>query len=815
MTAVRFALRALRKNPGFTVVAIATLALGIGANTAIFGAFYTVLLQPPPYPQPDQLRIVQPVLLADQGPSDTLGYWSYPMFKAFSETDHGLEAVAAFTPYARAYNLAGVDAPARVRVEMVSASYFPLLGVKPALGRTFLPEEDAIPGEAPVALIAYDLWTGLFGADSSLVGRTISLNSISFTVLGVLPPGFAGLSGQADVWVPMMMAPALTFANRLRGATSFWHYVVGRTVAGAPNEVTAARLSAAATAVDEQIPLRQVFGDVRLDFVSRPLAEAQTDPAARTALTVLMGAVVFVLLIVCVNLTNLLLTQTAKRRRELGVRLALGARRSQIARQLVIESTVLALLGGGGGILVAVWGLALLGALAPAAAWEGIHLTGLSLNTPALIFNFAVAAATGLAIGAAPALRASEHSLARLLRDGDRSVASRVGPRGLLVTVQVALALILLTGAGLMLESLARLRSAPLGFDPDGLLTVNIELPTQAYSDAETVRFLDEAAQRMAALPGARAATVGNCLPLAGHCDRVRMAIQGEVRPPDAPGHEVWINMVDGDYFRSLGIPLRAGRSFESADRPDAPRVAIVSEAAARAYWPGRDPIGARIQLSVGWEDWAEVIGVVGDTPTSSLKGASQPGVYLPYAQFIYSSNYLVLATNGDPLLQVGAVRDAVAQIDPDLPLWDVQTMGERIAGSLAPTRFSAVLLGLAAGLATLLAAIGVFAVMAFNVAGRSREIGMRIALGATSVGVMRLVISQAMRFALTGLGAGLVAALLLTRTLSSQLYEVHPGDPRTFAVVATLLALVTLVAAYLPARRAARIDPVDALRDE
>ncbi|NIR44381.1 MAG: ABC transporter permease [Gemmatimonadetes bacterium] len=815
MNDLRYALRSLRKNPGFAVVAVITLALGIAANTVIFSAVHTVLLRPLPYDRPEQLRLVQPVLQPTDAPPDTLGWWSYPMYELFQETDHGFSELAAYTPRPRAYNLSGVDAPTRVRVEMVSASYFPLLGVEAAVGRTFLPEENVTPGQAPVALVSHELWQRQYGADSSLVDRTISLNSIPFTVVGVLPPGFAGLSEQAQVWVPMMMAPPLTFANRLRGATSFWHFVVGRTSVGRTEAAQESRLQAAARAVDEQLPLQDAFGDVRLAFASRSLAEARIDPSVRAALTVLMGAVAFVLLIVCVNVANLLLTQTAKRRRELGVKLAIGARRVQIIRQLFIESTTLALLGGAAAVLVALWGLDLLRSLAPTAAWQAVEFSELSLNAPVLVFNFAVAALVGVVIGVLPALRTPERELDAVLKESSRSLASRVGARGVLVSVQVGLALVLLAGAGLMLESLARLRSTPLGFETEGLLTVNVELARQAYPEDEAIRFLDQAARRLSDLPGVERATVGNCLPLAGHCDRVRMEIQGEARGPDEPGHEVWTNMIDGEYFRTLGIPLQAGRTFQPTDRIEAPRVAIINEAAARAYWPDENPIGARIQLSVGWDDWAEVVGVVGDTRISSVAAESRPGVYLPYAQWFYRSNYLVVSTAGDPLAYVDAVRQVVRDLDPNLPIWDVQTMRERVAGAIAPTRFSTTLLALAAGLATLLAAVGVFGVMAFNVAGRTREFGMRMALGATAPDVVRLVVRQGMRFTLAGLAGGLVTALILTRFLTTQLYQVRPTDPLTLGTVSVVLGLVALTAAYLPARRAATIDPVEALREE
>lgn len=813
MNDLRHAVRRLARRPAFTLAVVGTLAIGIGANTAIFSAIEAAVLRAPPYPSADELHLVRPVL-STPAETDTLGFWSYPMYEAFRGAAPDIGGVAAYTPRPGAYNLDAGGDPHRVFVELASPAYLPVLGVEPALGRWFVPDEDRVPSEPAVAVLAHDAWLRLFGGDPAVVGRTIRVNAVPLMVVGVAPPGFRGLSERADLWVPMMMAPTLTFPRRLEGAFSFWHAVVARVPEGRVGVVLEASLAARAAVVAEQVPLAGAFGDVELGFHAEPLARSRVQPAVRTALTVLMGAAAFVLLIVCVNVANLLLTQTTRRRRDLAVRMALGAGPGGIARAVLTESVALGLLGGVAGLLVATWLLGLLQGIAPPAPAGTADPASATLGWPALAFNFGLAALAGIVAGALPAIRARRIGAHAVLKEADSRAGGSRG-RGALIAAEVALALVLLTGAGLMLRTFVHLRTVDPGFQSHGLLTATVDLPRQAYPESDVVPFLDAARERLAALPGVTAASVANCLPLAGGCDNVGMRIEGRVAETDAPPDPVTMNMVDAGFFRTMGIPLLAGRSFGSADRAGNPRVAVVTRAAAERYWSGEDPVGARIQLTVGWDDYAEVVGVVDDVRQYGLDEPAPATVYLPYAQWSYRSNHLVVRTDGPPLALAGALRRAVREVDPGLPVWDVGTMDERLGASIAETRFTTTLLTLAAAIAALLAALGVFAVTAFSVAGRTREFGVRMALGARHGDVIRLVLGQAMRWAVVGLGMGTLGALWLTRLLESQLHGVAPTDPATFAAGLALMTVAALAATYVPARRATRVDPMEALREE
>lgn len=815
---VRFALRALRKNPVFTIVAVATLALGIGANTTVFSAVYAVTLARPPFPSPEDLRVVRAVLRGEGGATDTLGWWSYPMYEAFRDGASGIGELAAYTPRALAYNLAGSDAPQQARVEMVSASYFGLLGVQPMLGRGFAPDEDLTPGTHSVAVLSHGLWQAAFGADSSVIGRTITLNSVPVAVIGIMGPGFAGLSGQADMWVPVMMAPTLVFPRRLEQKISFWHAVVARVEPGATDERLAVHLASGARSVEAEIPLEEAFGPMEEPgFAAVPLAAARVDPAVRRALLVLLGAVLCVLLIACVNVANLLLARGAARTREIGVRVALGVGRARLARQLLVESLVLAAMGGAAAVVLAAWGLGVLTALRPPALAGTVDLAAARLSGPVLIFNFGVALCAGLAFGLAPAW-ASLRADARTLLTGRRDASGRIGPRGGLVAIQIALAVVLLVGASLLVRSLMSLQQTPLGFTPDGVLTAYVNVPRQAYSGQEASRLFTETVSRLRELPGVRRAAVANCLPVSGGCDNVQLEIEGEVGGAEQRGRYVSMNMVDSPYFAAMGIPLVAGRAFTALDDSTAPRVAILNEAAARHYWPGRDPIGERIQLSVGWgaeDDWAEVVGVVGDVKRGALHAPAGPTVYLSYIQYSYRSNYLVVQTDGDPGAIAGSVRRVIGQVDPGLPLWDVRTMRERVATATAADRFSTALLSVFGVMALALAAVGVYGVISFSVARRTREIGVRVAMGAREADVLRMVLRQGLGVTLVGVAVGGAIALLAARLLRGQLRGISAADPLAFAAAVVLLVGVGAFASLLPARRAARIDPMEALRQE
>jgi predicted permease len=810
---LRYAVRTLRHNPGFTLAAVVTLALGIGANTTIFSAVHAVLLEAPPYPSPRELHLVTAVFDRATQPPDTQEYWSYPMYEAFRTAAGGVGELAAFTPTPRRVNLAGADAAEPVLVEMVSQAYFGILGVTPQRGRFFAPGEDVTPNTHPVAVLSERLWRRSFGADPAVVGRTVHLDATPFTVVGIAPAGFRGLSDQADLWTPIMMAPALTFPRRLTGELSFWHMVIARIPAGTN---PAPRLADGARGIEERIPLAQAFGAGQLGLVAVPLQAARTDRRLGRTLLVLLGAVGLVLLIACANVASLHLARARRRRRELGIRVALGVSRRRLTAQLFAESAILAALGGTAGVLLSAWGLDLLNqfrpqALATVGGPGGARLT-------AAVFAFALAATVGAALlfGLLPAWWASRADPLSLIR-ADTGAPHRVRLRGGLVAIEVALAVVLLAGAGLLVRTVAALHRVPLGFDPEGVVVALVNPPARAYPDAAGQQLFRDATDRLAAVPGVRRAAAGYCLPVVGGCDHVVMTMAGAADARDAE-RGVWLTMVDDAYLATLDIPVVAGRGILRSDGPGAPAVALVTEAAARRYWPGQNPVGERIRLSVGWPEgdgWAEVVGVVGDVKSGDLRAAAAPGVYLPLPQFSYRANYLVVEVSGNPAGMIPAMRAVLRGLDPQLPLWDPAPLARHVATATAAERFSMVLLAAFGALALILATVGIYGVIAYSVAGRTREMGLRLALGARPAGVLGLVFRQGFAIVAIGLAAGGAGAIAATRVLRTQLYEISPWDPPTLAAVIALLGGVAAVAIWLPARRAARVAPMEALRHE
>lgn len=815
---LRTAFRQLVKRPGFTLGVVLTLALGIGANTAIFSVVHAVMLRPPPYPEPDRLAVIEVSATVPGEEASTLA-WSYPLFESFRGETDAFESVAAFTSWNPTLNLTGTEVPHRLRVEFVSAEYFRTLGVRAERGRVFGPDEDRAPGAAPVALLTHELWRGVFGADPGILGDEIRLNGRSLTVVGVLPSGFEGLSGNADVFLPMMMAPAFLGARRLEMRFAFWHGAVARLAPGVSWASARAELELAGSALGRDFELP---GGARMDLVPRPLSEWRVDPAIRTPLLVLLAAVTLVLLIACVNIANLVMSRAIRRRRDLAVRAALGADRAGLARLLLSESLVLAALGGAAGLLVAIWGVDVLAALKPVGL-TAIDFAEVRLDGAVLAFNLAVSGAAGILFGLIPALQLYRGGLFDALRQGGARSASgvtdlrRPTARSALVVGEIALATLLLIGAGLALRSFAEMRGTELGFRPDDLLSAQVSLPRQEYDRDAAVRFLGELRARFAAAPGVSSVAMGYCLPLSGDCDRATMSKQGAEGDAES-AMAVVVNLVDETFFRTLGIPVLRGRGFEPSDDADAPRVAVVNLAAARAYWPGEDPIGSQIRLSLGWPEgaYAEVVGVVGDVRYGDLEEEPDPTVYLPFRQFTYHSNFfLARGETATPGSLAEPLRGAVLALDPGLPVYDIRPLQARVDDATSRARFSASLLGMFGALALVLAAVGVYAVMAFAVSGRIREIGLRIAVGARFGDVVRLVLRDGLILTGIGLILGLAAASALTRLVAGQLYGVGPLDPWTYAAVVGTLSLTALGASYLPAWRAARVDPLVALRDE
>ena len=834
---VRHAWRSLWRTPLFTVLATATLALGIGVNAAMFAAVSAAIFRPLPFPEPD--RLVTATQTRREGGAVEPTRWSYPEFVALRGAVTAFAHVAAYT--ADDVNLAGTGGePVRARAELVSAAYFPVLGVRAAAGRTFLPEEDAAPGTHPVALLGDALWRRRFGADSRVLGRTVVVNGTALTVVGVLPEGFGGLTGNAEIWVPQAMAPAVSYPGQLTTAQHFLSVVgrlkPGRSLAQAAREVDAA--AAGAVGAVHQGAAGGGEG-ARWGASLLPLDRARRDPTSLRAQVILLGAVGLVLLLATVNVASLLVARAAGRARELAVRTALGASRRRVGRVLLAESVLLAAMGAALGVLCAAWGTDVIAALTPeAVAAAGGASRGAQLDSFAtadvdwrvVAFAGALAVVAGLLAGLPPALRATRGDLTAVLNAGARGASVRVGSArrptvlSALVMAEVAVAFVLLVGAGLLLKNFAQLRAVGPDVDAAGVLTFRVSAPEARYGGGRAAGpLLERVLERVAAVPGVTAATVGRCTPYAGGCSSTALYLAGRPVPPDGAEPIVGRHYVGPDHFRVLGIPVVRGRAFTPADRLGRPKVAVVNGAAARRFWPGEDPVGKRVWFGSGPgldspDSTAEVVGVVGDVPYGAPGEPAGADVYTPYLQFTWPETMVMVrtVTPGAPAAAlVPALRRAVAAADPSLPVYDVRTVEERAGAALAAERFSATLLGAFGVLGLALAALGVYGVMAFAVAQRRREIGIRLALGATRAAAVRLVVGQGAALAGVGLAAGTAAAVALTRALATLLTGVSPTDPLVFAAVLAVLALVALAACLVPAGRAAAVPPATALASE
>ncbi|HKP84833.1 MAG TPA: ABC transporter permease [Blastocatellia bacterium] len=824
---LRYGTRTLLKSPGFTAVAILSLALGIGANTAIFSVVNAVLLRPLPYKNPDQLMQVFLESENPKGGLESSALWSYPKFQALRDSSEAFEQVAAVSD--QNFPLTDTDSPERLNVEMVSASYFPMLGVEAATGRTFLDEEDKTPGTHPVAVIGHALWVRRFGSDPDIIGRTISLNKIPLTIVGVLPEGFKGQKATAEVWVPMMMAPQLTFARRLQAPFAHWTEVIARLKPGVSFAQAQGEMGIVAGKMREAIPMTpQMAASMPPESIKlTALKEAKLDPAISKSFLILFAAVGFVLLIACVNIANLMMARGLSRQKEIAVRMALGASRGRLIRQLLTESVLLAVLGGVVGLLVSLWGVEFLSAFKPAAGKgnsyaQVLDFSKANIDAQVLAFNALLSVVTGVLFGLLPAIQASRPDVNEALKEGTGIAGTRhrsylhgfvhLGPRNLLVVTEIALALVLLIGAGLMIRSFARLQALPTGFSPDHLMTMRVQLPK--YKPGDAARFNEQLLGRISNLPGVEAATVASSTPLSNNSSGTVMTIKDQ---PDAGASGVGIHSIGPDYFKALRIPVLAGRAFTDQDRAGSPRVVIINEAAARKFWPDQDAIGKQVWLGVGWEqnEFGEIVGVAGDVKYGKVEEAFEPQVYVPYLQPTEDASFVIARTANDPAKIVAALRQEVIALDKNVPVYDVKTMQERSADATSRTRFSAVLLGTFASLALALSAIGIYGVMSYRVSGRTREIGVRMALGASSRNVLGLVLRDGVVITLAGVALGLCGALAATRVLASQLYGVETTDTETFAVVSLLLAAVALAACYVPARRATKVDPMVALRYE
>ena len=794
---VKYGVRMLVKTPGFTLVAVLTLALGIGANTAIFSVVHAVLLERLPYKNPDRLVFVWEHNLKRGRETNVVGPANFVRWR---EQAQSFEQLAAFSEWPA--NITGTGEPERVPIGYVTANFFEAIGAGAALGRTLV-EEDGKRGNDEVVVLSDGYWRRRFGSDPQVVGKTFNLNGRPQTVVGVMPETFRGLMS-VEMWSPMVVD------ERFRNARGRWMVVVGRLKPGVQVEQAQAEMTTVAARIAQELP--DFTGGWGANVV--PLRE-QLVKDLRPALLVLLGAVGFVLLIGCANLANLLLARAASREKEMAIRAALGAPRLRLLRQLLTESVLLAMLGGAAGVLLGAWSLEGLLQLVPA---EIGRFTVVQLNREVLFFSAALSLATGLFFGLVPALIASRGAPNESLRQGGRTSAagpSRPWLRDALVVSEVALSFVLLVGAGLLLRSFVRLQAVDGGFRTENVLSFQISLPGATYREPQRqVRFFGETVERLARLPGVMSAGAISWRPL-GTGSATSFQVIGRPVPPHGEEPVAEVRVVTPHLFDTLGVPLLQGRGFGPEDSADAPKRVVINRTLAREHWPVEDPIGKHIRMSWGEDMDAEVIGVVGDVRLVALNTPPRATLYWALPQLPYEFMTVMVRSQQDPTALVPAIKTEIAGLDPELPLAKVQTLEQVKDESLLQPRFSMTLLGLFAGLALLLAAVGTYGVLSYSVAQRRHEIGIRMALGAQRSDVFRLVLGGSLALLGTGVALGLAGAFYLSRFLRTLLFEVAPHDLVTFASIPVVLVAVGLLACYLPARRATRVDPLVALRYE
>ena len=808
MRDLRQAIRSLIRQPAFTTVVVITLALGIGATTAIFTVVNAVILEPLPYAQPDRL-----VFIHSQFPSIGFDkFWiSPPEYRDLQQHARSYSEIGAWRT--GQVSLSGLDSPMRVTSAVASAELFSTLGVPPRLGRAFDTREDA-EGVEPVVVISHRLWQSAFGGDVSLVGRRIEVNGTQRTLVGVMPPGFDIEDAGVDVWLPLALPPSPT--NR----GSHFLNLVGRLAPGVTLDRARSEMGVLLSQWRDFAPSGHVPNDSTHRVVIKSLREEVVGDV-RPALLILLGAVGLVLLIACANVANLLLARAEARQKEIAVRSALGAGRGRLLRQFLTESTTLAVLGGAVGLLFGYWGLTALLAASPDSVPRAAEI---GLDGRVLIFTLGVSLLTGLLFGLAPLLHLSPRTMGLALKEGgQRSTATsgRMKLRRLLVISEVALAVILVVGAGLLLRSFAALQRVDPGFDPRGLLTFQLFLTQASYPEpADRIGFFDRLSRRLAELPGVTGVAAMSGLPPLRDVNANDTGFEGKQQTPDGPVHNVdYYQVVSGEYFETMGIPIVDGRAFTASDDAEATPVAIINERLARVFYSGENPIGQRVRPS-GPESipWFTIVGIAKDVKQGGLAEQAGTELYFHYPQTgnlgPRSMNVVVRATR-DPMSIAEDVRRAVWSVDRSLPLAHLQSMEANLAGSISRPRFLTRLLGLFAGLALVLAAIGTYGVLSYSVAERRKEIGIRMALGAGAHMVMGMVMRDGLAMAALGLVAGLLGALALTRLLSSLLFGVGTTDAVTFFAAPAVLGVVALIACYIPARRATLVDPMHAIREE
>ena len=791
----RYALRQLARTPAFTVVALLTLALGIGASTTIFSVVNGVLLRPLPYPEPDAIVRVHEIV---------------PQYGEFTVAPANLvdwrqqttvfEHIAGYTTDRGTY--IGDSGPVMLTGATVSWDLFDLLRVAPAIGRSFRAEED-VPGKNTVIVISHGLWQRVFGQDPSVVGRAVTLSGVPVTVVGVMPPGFAFPGAAIDYWRPIAINPT----NATRGG----HFlsVIARRKPGVTVEQARAEMKTIAERLAVQYPKNSANESAEV----RSLHE-ETVGGVRTALLTLLGAVAVVILIACANVANLLMVRASVREREIAVRTALGAGRGRLMRQMLAESLVLALAGGALGVALAYFAMP---AIQKLSAGSIPRVTNVTLDLRVLTFALGVSVLTGILFGLVPAWQASRSAVGAVLKEGGRSATAGAGRwvRNTLLVGEVALSIVLLVGAVLLLRSFAKLTNVDPGFRPERVLAFRVALPTTAYPEEHhRVAFYDRLLDGLQRIPGVTAASLIQSLPIRN--DYVlSFAIQG--RPEARPGEEPSANhrVVSPDYFKTLGIPLRRGRTFSTRDVEKSPMVALIDEAFAARHFPGEEPIGRGLDIGNGSDGFYEIVGVVGNVNYGGLDRAPSPTMYVPYKQDVFSTMWVLVGTDGDPSTLAQPARQALLDVDRSLPAFSLTTLSAVVDESVAQRRFSMLLLTAFAMVALVLAAVGLYGVVGYTVSLRTQEIGVRMAIGAQPGDVLRMVLGSGMKLSAIGLAIGLVSAVMLARMVSTMLFDVEPFDPASYLATASVLLAVSLLACYMPARRAMQVDPVIAMRQE
>jgi len=803
---LRYGLRMLAKNPGSTLVAVLALALGIGANSAIFSVVNAVLLRPLRYKDPSHLVVIWETKLSKGILQE---FVSPPDYRDWIEQQRVFDQVAALR--AQPGVLTGGQLPERVETALVSPSLFELLGVKAALGRTFFADEDQ-PGRNRAAVLSYGLWQRRFGGDTGILSKTVIVDGNSFTIVGVTPRDFRLLDTPSELWMPYTLD-----AKELSQRGFHTLRVIGHLKSGVSQEQASAEMRSIAGRIEQQ------YADTNSGWSTKIVGlRDQLVGDIGPTLWTLLGAVVFVLLIACANVANLLLARAGSREKEIALRTALGANPGRLVRQLLTESVLLGLAGGLVGLALAAWGVALLEQFGPS---NLPRLEEVTIDWRVLAFTLSMSVLTGIVFGLAPALSSVRSDLNSILKTSGRGTTGsrrRAQWRNALVVSEIASCVVLLAGAGLLIRSFARLESVNPGFRPDHVLTMQIALPETRYSGQKIAQFYQQLVERLHALAGVQYAGIARNLPLSGSDASLNFVIENRPVESSAEQSRAKYRAASAEYFAALGIPLVRGRYFDRTDGEKTPGVVIINNTMARRFWPGEDPVGKRMKAGFDGSQWCTIVGIVGDVKHTGLDAETNAEMYYHYRQippelmgFVEGTMTLVLRTQAEPNSMVAAVRGEVQKLDADLAVFNVKSMQDLVGGSLEQPRFRTLLLGVFAGVALVLAATGLYGVIAYAVAQRTNELGVRMALGAQKSDVLKLVVGQGAQLAAMGIGIGLVVALPLMRVISRLLFGVNAADPVTFGATALVILLVTVVASYFPALRAIKVDPVVALRCE